>query len=71
MSNKGKEILSSIRKTCETPIITTLSKLNSSDSQLHKVLDQDILATDIYMMNTRWDKTEYGLDYTTIPFIKK
>ena len=71
MNNKGKEILSSIRKTCETPIITTLSKLNSSDSQLHKVLDQDILATDIYMMNTRWNKAEYGLDYTTIPFIQK
>lgn len=70
MNDKGKEILAAIRKDCEVPIITTLSKLNTEDKELLDLLDKDIKATDIYNLNGRWKEAKFGLDYRTMPFIK-
>lgn len=71
MNTKGMTILASIRKDCETPIITNLSKFNTTDETTQKYLERDLMATDIYRMNPRWKKTPLGSDYRTIPYIKK
>ena len=49
-NQKGTEILKKAKENSDIPIITNLSKLKLLDSNMEKMLDFDILATNIYSM---------------------
>jgi predicted nucleotidyltransferase len=80
-SNKGKSLLRTIKKSSTTPLISKLSNIsrqtiseenNNVRNRLIKMLDYDILATDLYVFgNKKVEDRVAGLDFTHKIEIKK
>lgn len=69
-NDKGREALKEIDKKTKIPIITKLADAKITNSNFSRILEKDILATDIYSILTN-DKRA-GKDYLTSPmYIKK
>ena len=80
-SKKGKTLLRTIKKSSSTPLISKLSNYlrqtiskenNNVRNRLIKILDYDILATDIYVLgNEKAEDRVARLDFTHKIVIKK
>jgi hypothetical protein len=80
-SKKGKTLLKTIKKISSTPLISKLSNYlrqtiseenNNFRNRLIKMLDHDILATDIYVLgNEKAEDRVARLDFTHKIVIKK
>ena len=80
-SNKGKTLLKTIKKISSTPLINKLSNYlrqaiseenNNVRNRLMKMLDHDILATDIYVLgNEKAEDRVARLDFTHKILIKE
>lgn len=68
LNQKGREILSKIKKTSLIPIITKMADASPDNPVFERMLEKDILSTDIYSIITN---QESGLDFKTSPKIIK
>lgn len=67
-NEKGQEILANMKKTSLIPIITKTADATSDNPDFKRMLEKDILSTDIYSVITN---QETGLDYKTSPIVTK
>ena len=67
-NKKGQEILANIKKTSLIPIITKTADAISDNPDFKRMLEKDILSTDIYSVITN---QETGLDFKTSPIVIK
>lgn len=67
-NQKGREILSKMKKTSLIPIITKVADAVPDNSDFSRMLEKDILSTDIYSVITN---QESGLDFKTSPIVIK
>ncbi len=67
-NEKGQEILANMKKTSLIPIITKTADAKSDNPEFKRMLEKDILSTDIYSVITN---QETGLDYKTSPIVIK
>ncbi|WP_129597276.1 nucleotidyltransferase [Anaerophilus nitritogenes] len=70
-SKAGTELLKKMKKTSKIPVLTNINKQTLENPLSQKMLDFDILATDIYALghkNISYKKA--GQDYYQTPFIK-
>lgn len=70
-SQKGKQILSSIKKNCSLPIITNVPKYKKYNNvQLKRMMDLDIISADIYCTAySNPDLRKGGMDFYKMPFM--
>lgn len=68
-SKKGRDILSMLKKTCSLPVITNTADYKKYDSpHLRRMIEQDILSTDIYVSGYKdAGLRQGGLDYYKMP----
>ena len=66
-TKKGEKLLSKIYNNCKLPVVTTVAKfMKSANDSQKKMLDKDILATNIYTMGYQMPNyRKANLDYTT------
>ena len=67
-NEKGQELLSKIKKSSSIPVITKTADAKPDNPDYKRMLEKDILSTDIYSIIT---KKESGLDFKTSPKIIK
>ena len=69
-NDKGTQIIKEIRKKSKIPVITKVADAaKTNDDAFSRMLEKDILATDIYALLTKEKKL--GLDFTTSPIYVK
>lgn len=67
-NERGKSLLSDIKKTSALPIITKVADAKPDNPDYELMLEKDLLATDIYSLLTN---QKSGLDFLTSPIYKK
>lgn len=67
-NKKGRELLSQMKKTSLIPIITKMADAIPDNPDFERMLEKDILSTDIYSVITN---QESGLDYKQSPIVIK
>lgn len=65
---KGQEILSEMKKASQIPVITKMADAKPDTPDYKRMLEKDILSTDIYSVITN---KETGLDFKTSPIVIK
>lgn len=65
-NERGTEILKEMSKRSKVPIITKMADAKPSNPDFHRMLEIDILATDIYALLT--ENKQAGLDFKTSPY---
>lgn len=68
-NHRGRDILNEIGKTADFPIITKLADVKPSGPRFRRMLDKELLATDIYALMT--DDKQAGLDFKQSPIYVK
>lgn len=69
-SDKGAHLLKRIKQVSNVPIITNLKRFNPQDKYAQRMLEIDLIATDIYtLLYKNSNLSKGGLDYINKPFI--
>lgn len=71
-NNRGAELLKIIKQTSSLPIITNLKRFNPQNQYSKRMMEIDLIATDIYSLLYKDKKlSRGGYDYIKKPFIDK